>query len=75
MQNLEAIFFDVGATLRYVVEDKEFAAAAERELMELVGSTEEHDAFFAKLEKNQAEKLKALKESVELEGMSLMGQD
>ena len=31
MQNLEAIFFDVGATLRYVVEDKEFAAAAERE--------------------------------------------
>lgn len=52
MQNLEAIFFDVGATLRYVVEDKEFAAAAERELMELVGSTEEHDAFFAKLEKN-----------------------
>ena len=23
MQNLEAIFFDVGATLRYVVEDKE----------------------------------------------------
>ena len=24
MQNLEAIFFDVGATLRYVVEDKEF---------------------------------------------------
>ena len=50
MQNLEAIFFDVGATLRYVVEDKEFAAAAERELMELVGSTEEHDAFFAKLD-------------------------
>ena len=32
MQNLEAIFFDVGATLRYVVEDKEFADAAEREL-------------------------------------------
>ena len=46
MRNLDAIFFDVGATLRYVVEDKEFAAAAERELMELVGSTEEHDAFF-----------------------------
>ena len=52
MQNLEAIFFDVGATLRYVVEDAEFAAAAEKELMELVGTTEEHDAFFAKLDRN-----------------------
>ena len=47
--NINAIFFDVGATLRYVVEDPAFAAAAEKELMELVGSTEEHDVFFAKL--------------------------
>lgn len=50
--NIDTIFFDVGATLRYVVEDAEFAANAERELMELVGATEEHDAFFEKLEKN-----------------------
>lgn len=50
--NIETIFFDVGATLRYVVEDKEFAANAEKELMELVGTTEDHDTFFAKLEKN-----------------------
>ena len=50
--SIDTIFFDVGATLRYVVEDKEFAAEAERQLMELVGSTEEHDAFFARLEKN-----------------------
>lgn len=50
--NIDTIFFDVGATLRYVVEDPEFAAAAERELMELVGAEEPHDVFFEKLEKN-----------------------
>lgn len=50
--NVDTIFFDVGATLRYVVEDAEFAAAAERELMALVGAEEEHDAFFEKLERN-----------------------
>ena len=50
--NIDTVFFDVGATLRYVVEDPEFAAAAERELMELVGTKESHDEFFAKLEKN-----------------------
>ena len=50
--NIDTVFFDVGATLRYVVEDPEFAAAAERELMELVGTKEPHDEFFAKLEKN-----------------------
>lgn len=44
--NIDTIFFDVGATLRYVVEDPEFAAAAEKELMELVGATESHDEFF-----------------------------
>ncbi len=49
---IDTIFFDVGATLRYVVEDAEFAAAAERELMELVGATEPHDRFFARLEEN-----------------------
>lgn len=50
--NIDTIFFDVGATLRYVVEDPEFTAAAERELMELVGAEEPHDVFFEKLEKN-----------------------
>ncbi len=49
---IDTVFFDVGATLRYVVEDPEFAAAAEAELMRLVGTTEPHDEFFAKLEKN-----------------------
>ena len=51
-RNIDTIFFDVGATLRYVVEDPEFAAAAEKELMELVGAEEPHDVFFEKLEKN-----------------------
>ncbi|MDD6679310.1 MAG: HAD family hydrolase [Firmicutes bacterium] len=50
--NIDTIFFDVGATLRYVVEDPEFAAAAEQELMRLVGAEEPHDVFFEKLEKN-----------------------
>ena len=50
--NIDTIFFDVGATLRYVVEDPEFAAEAERQLMYLVGATEEHDVFFEKLEAN-----------------------
>ena len=51
-RNIDTIFFDVGATLRYVVEDAEFSAAADRELMELVGATESHDVFFEKLNKN-----------------------
>lgn len=51
-QTIETIFFDVGATLRYVVEDPEFAAAAEAELMKLVKTKEPHDVFFEKLEKN-----------------------
>lgn len=50
--NIDTIFFDVGATLRYVVEDAEFAADAERRLMELVGAREPHDVFFEKLEAN-----------------------
>lgn len=49
---IDTIFFDVGATLRYVVEDPEFAAAADRELMALVGATESHNEFFAKLNAN-----------------------
>ena len=50
--SIDTIFFDVGATLRYVVEDPAFAAAAERELMALTGTQESHDAFMAKLEAN-----------------------
>ena len=52
LENINTIFFDVGATLRYVIPDPAFARAAEDELMRLVGATEDHDTFFAKLEKN-----------------------
>ena len=68
----EAIFFDVGATLRYVVEDPAFAAEAERALMELVGAEEPHDAFFEKLEKNwKAYRKKAKSELLDVSEMEL----
>lgn len=63
-RNIDTIFFDVGATLRYVVEDPEFAAAAENELMKLVGTTESHDEFFEKLERNWKAYRKAAKTSL-----------
>lgn len=49
---IDTIFFDVGNTLRVVVKDKAFSDAAEKKLMELVGTQEEHDVFFEKLEAN-----------------------
>lgn len=49
---INTILFDVGNTLRVVVKDPEFAAKAEKDLMELVGTAESHDVFFAKLEEN-----------------------
>lgn len=53
MQNkIDTILFDVGATLRVVVKDPPFAAAAEAELMRLVETTDSHDVFFEKLQKN-----------------------
>ena len=49
---INTIFFDVGATLRVVVKDKEFSRAAEEELMRLVQSTEDRETFLKKVEKN-----------------------
>ena len=49
---IDTIFFDIGNTLRVVAKDKAFSQAAEAELMRLVGTTEEHDVFFAKLKAN-----------------------
>jgi len=51
-RSIDTIFFDVGATLRYVVEDPEFTAQADRELMALVGAQEPREAFFEKLTAN-----------------------
>ena len=47
---IQTIFFDVGNTLRIVLPDQEFIDRAEAGLMELIGTTESHDALFAKLE-------------------------
>lgn len=48
--DIEAIFLDVGNTLRIVVEDKEFQAQARLGLMNLVGTTDPLDLFYAKLD-------------------------
>ena len=48
-KDIEAIFLDVGNTLRIVVEDPEFMRQARQDLMALVGTTESEDAFFAGL--------------------------
>jgi FMN phosphatase YigB (HAD superfamily) len=48
--DIEAIFLDVGNTLRIVVEDEEFQAQARQALMNLVGTTDSQDLFFAKLD-------------------------
>ncbi|MDR1801769.1 MAG: HAD family hydrolase [Lachnospiraceae bacterium] len=44
-KDIKVIFFDVGATLRVVIEDAEYSYAAEEELMKLVGATMPHDEF------------------------------
>jgi FMN phosphatase YigB (HAD superfamily) len=49
-QNIEAIFLDVGNTLRIVVEDPEFMAQAKKDLMTLVEAKESESEFFEGLE-------------------------
>jgi len=47
---IEAIFLDVGNTLRIVIEDPPFMAQAKKDLMTLVGTTESEEAFFEGLD-------------------------
>jgi putative hydrolase of the HAD superfamily len=49
-KNIEAIFLDVGNTLRIVVEDPEFMEQAKKDLMTLVGTKESEKEFFDGLE-------------------------
>jgi HAD superfamily hydrolase (TIGR01662 family) len=49
-QDIEAIFLDVGNTLRIVVPDERFQAQARQEMMSLVGTRESPDVFFGRLE-------------------------
>ena len=48
--NIEAIFLDVGNTLRIVIDDKEFIIQSKRQLVELTGAMQTPDAFHKILE-------------------------
>lgn len=62
--NIEAIFLDVGNTLRIVVEDPDFMLQSKKDLMALVGTNETEDVFFQGLEKRWKAYRKQSKESL-----------
>ncbi len=49
-KDIEAVFLDVGNTLRIVIEDPPFMAQARKDLMALVGATESEKEFFEQLD-------------------------
>lgn len=49
MQNIEAIFLDLGNTLRILLKDAEHQNAARRKIVELIGTKENPEAFCEKL--------------------------
>ena len=49
-QNIEAIFLDLGNTLRILVKDQEHMARARQKIVELVGTDEDPVTFVAKLD-------------------------
>ena len=62
-KDIEAIFLDVGNTLRVVVPDAAFQAQARQELIALVGAAEAEEIFFEKLEERWKIYRKQSKES------------
>jgi putative hydrolase of the HAD superfamily len=50
IQNIEAIFIDLGNTLRILIKDPEHMARARQRIVELVGTDEDPAAFVAKLD-------------------------
>jgi len=48
--SIQAIFLDVGNTIRIVIKDEEFSEKAKKDLMNLVGATEPEEVFFQGLE-------------------------
>lgn len=65
MQNLiEAIFLDVGNTLRIVIEDEAFMAHSRQQLVELTGATLAPDKFHALLEERYKVLRKRAKEQL-----------
>ena len=49
-QNIEAIFLDLGNTLRILVKDQDHMARARQKIVELVGTDEDPVRFAAKLD-------------------------
>jgi HAD superfamily hydrolase (TIGR01549 family) len=47
--NIEAIFLDLGNTLRFLVKDEDHIVRAQRKIVELLGTTEDPPAFCEKL--------------------------
>ncbi|HEX7542204.1 MAG TPA: HAD family hydrolase [Anaerolineales bacterium] len=62
--NIEAIFLDVGNTLRIVIEDKDFIAQSKRLLVELTAAQETPDAFHKILEERYKVLRKRAKEKL-----------
>ena len=50
--DIQAIFWDVGNTLRIVMEDEGFQAQARQQLVTLIGTRESPETFFAQLDAN-----------------------
>ncbi len=61
---IEAIFLDVGNTLRIVLDDPPFRAQARADLMALVGAQEPEETFFARLDERWNTYRKASKKSL-----------
>ncbi len=62
--NIEAIFLDVGNTMRIVIEDKDFISQSKRQLVELTGAAETPEAFHEKLEERYKVLRKRAKEKL-----------
>jgi putative hydrolase of the HAD superfamily len=62
--NIEAIFLDVGNTLRVVVEDEAFQAQSKRQLVDLTGAQMSPDEFFDLLEERYKVLRKRAKEQL-----------
>lgn len=63
-KDIEAIFLDVGNTLRIVIEDKDFQAKARQQIVELTGAQETPDDFNHKLEERYKGLRKQAKEKL-----------
>jgi HAD superfamily hydrolase (TIGR01509 family) len=63
-KNIEAVIFDVGNTLRIVIQDEAFMADARRQITELVGTPMSEDAFIELLEKRYKVLRKQAKEKL-----------